>query len=175
MPKSKSVLAVRWEDRNNRDSMRLSVSGSRVLRDERVKILLLEEIEKEGATRIVTHAEPGGVCLIARSLCKEIGMPITIHHLNYKYGRGAFYHRTLGVFYDTDYAVFIHDGKSIGTKNEYEMAQKMGVPHSYHILEPTAFNTSVAFDIEVDWKDLTDDLLADRNRDQNIIKGARID
>jgi len=159
MENKKSVLGTRWEDRNNRTCIRLSVSGSRTLEDERVKILIMDEIDKTGASRIITHAEPGGVCLVARKLAKDMGIPLVLHHLNFKYRRGVFYQRTLEVFYDTDYAIFIHDGVSIGTKNEHEVAQKMGIPFSYHLLKPSEFKTSVAFDIDIDWKVLTNNLI----------------
>ena len=146
-----SVLAVRWRNRKDSKCIRLSVSGSRILKDERVKILLLEEIKRVGATRITTHAEPGGVCEVARNLCKEKGMPLVLHHLNFKNLRGAFYKRTLAVFYDTDYAIFIHDGISKGTKNEFELAKKMNIPHRYEILEVSKYTSSVGFDIDTEW------------------------
>lgn len=66
----------------------LSVHGSRTLKDERVKILLIEEIETHKITEIVTHGEPDGVCKVARDLCKEKAIPLKLHHLNFKFLQG---------------------------------------------------------------------------------------
>ena len=130
---------------------RLAVCGSRSLNDERVKILLLEEIDIRLATEIVTHAEPGGVCLVARKLCKEKAIPLKLHFLNFKFLRGAWEHRTREVFNDCDCAIFIHDGKSKGTANELKIAKRMGLPITQHHLEEAPFDASVGFDIITDW------------------------
>ena len=131
--------------------MKLSVHGSRTLSDERVKILLMEEIEAHGITGIVTHGEPDGVCKVARDLCREKAIPLTLHFLNFKYLRGAFEHRSRDVLKGGDRAIFIHDGKSRGTSNELKLAEKMGIPYAYHRLEPTQYETSVGFEITQDW------------------------
>ncbi|WP_319405352.1 hypothetical protein [uncultured Desulfosarcina sp.] len=131
--------------------MKLSVHGSRTLNDERVKILLMEEIETFGITEIVTHAEPEGVCKVARDLCKEKAIPLKLHFLNFKYLRGAFEHRSLDVLNDGDRAIFIHDGKSKGTANELILAKKMNVPYTFHELEKTEYKSSVGFEITQDW------------------------
>ena len=131
--------------------MKLSVHGSRTLNDERVKILLMEEIEAHGITEIVTHAEPEGVCRVARDLCKEKAIPLKLHFLNFKYLRGAFEHRSLDVLNDGDRAIFIHDGRSKGTANELILAKKMNVPYTFHELEKTEYKSSVGFEITRDW------------------------
>ncbi|WP_319410138.1 hypothetical protein [uncultured Desulfosarcina sp.] len=131
--------------------MKLSVHGSRTLNDERVKILLMEEIEAHGITEIVTHAEPEGVCKVARDLCKEKAIPLKLHFLNFKYLRGAFEHRSVDVLNDGDRAIFIHDGRSKGTANELILAKKMNVPHTFHELEKTEYKSSVGFEITQDW------------------------
>ena len=133
---------------------KLSVHGSRTLQDERVKIILIEEIEKYGVTEIVTHAEPEGVCEVARRLAKERAIPLKLHFLNFKYLRGAFEHRSKDVFKDCDRAIFIHDGKSKGTSNEVKLAEKLGVPYTYQKLDRTNYKASVGFDIEVPWDEL---------------------
>uniref|UniRef100_A0A6M3J3H2 Uncharacterized protein n=1 Tax=viral metagenome TaxID=1070528 RepID=A0A6M3J3H2_9ZZZZ len=130
---------------------RLSVHGSRTLKDERVKILLIEEIETYGITEIVTHAEPGGVCEVARKLCKERAIPLKLHFLNFKYLRGAFEHRSKEVLKDAERALFIHDGKSKGCSNELILAKKMNVPYTYHRLKPDRHKKSVGFDIDKAW------------------------
>jgi hypothetical protein len=131
--------------------MKLSVHGSRTLNDERVKILLLEEIETHGITQIVTHAEPEGVCQVARDLCREKAIPLKLHFLNFKYLRGAFEHRSIDVLRDGDRAIFVHDGKSKGTSNELKLAIKMDVPYTFHELEPTDYKISVGFEVTGDW------------------------
>lgn len=132
----------------------LSFHGSRTLKDERVKIIILEEIKKHNPTTIITHAEPGGVCQIARNLCKEKAIPLKVYFLNFKYLRGAFEHRSKDVLDDSDYSVFIHDGKSKGTANELKLSKKMNVPHSCHKLKIAEHKTSVGFEIETDWDKL---------------------
>jgi hypothetical protein len=59
--------------KNNDRVFRLGVHGSRTLKDERVKIILMEEIKKHRPTVIVTHAEPDGVCGTARELARATG------------------------------------------------------------------------------------------------------
>ena len=104
--------------------MRLSVHGSRGLNDERVEILIREEIQKYSVTHIVTHGEPDGVCAVARRLCKELTIPLTLHYLNFKFLRGAFEHRSKDVLGSADRAIFIHDGESKGTSNEKSYVKK---------------------------------------------------
>lgn len=144
-------LRLQWQQRNDRPRVRLAVCGSRTLKDERVRILLLEEIEANNITDLVTHAEPEGVCGVARDIAREKAIPLTLHHLNFQYMRGAFEHRTMAVFLDCDRTILIHDGISKGTSNELKVAQKMGIPYRYEILEPTRYKTSVGFDIETEW------------------------
>jgi cbb3-type cytochrome oxidase cytochrome c subunit len=55
---------------------------------------------------------------------------------------------------DSYFAIFIHDGQSKGTSNELKLAKKMGVPYSFHELEPAKHDKSVGFDIQLDWDKL---------------------
>jgi hypothetical protein len=57
----------------------------------------------------------------------------------------------LAVFLDCDRTILIHDGISKGTSNELKVAQKMGIPYRYELLEPTKYKTSVGFDITTEW------------------------
>ncbi len=134
----------------------LAVCGSRTLYDERVKILILEEIGSHNVDEIVTHAEPEGVCALARDLCKEKAIPLKLHFLNFRYLRGAFEHRSRDVFKDCTRAIFIHDGKSRGTTNEHRMAVKLGLPLSFFELEIPEYRTSVGFEPDSDWADNID-------------------
>jgi hypothetical protein len=132
--------------------LRLGFHGSRTLHDERVKIIILEEIEKHAPTTIVTHAEPEGVCEIVRSVCKEKAIPLCVHFLNFKYLRGAFEHRSKDVLKDSDYSIFIHDGRSKGTSNELKLVQGMNKKYTLHTMEITKYKSSVGFDIDIDWE-----------------------
>ena len=130
---------------------RMSIHGSRTLSDERVKIILLEEIEKFKPDVIVTHAEPDGVCEVARNLCRVLAIPLTLHFLNFRYLRGAFEHRSKDVLNDCDYAVFIHDGESKGTSNELKLAKKMNKKTSAYTIPKAEFKNSVGFPVIKDW------------------------
>ena len=136
------------------NGFKLSIHGSRSLSDERVKIIILEEIKKHQATTLVTYAEPGGGCEIARSICKEVALPLKLHFLNFRYLRGAFERRSKDAIADSDHCIFIHDGTSKGTLNEMKLAKKMGIPFDHHELAPAEHDKSVGFDIEVDWDQL---------------------
>ena len=131
--------------------MRLSVHGSRTLKDEMVRILIMEQIEEHKPDVIVTHAEPEGVCEVARDICREKAIPLMLFFLNFQYLRGAFERRSKEVLRNSDYALFIHDGKSKGTSNEIALADKMKVPSTVHTIEPTQYKSSVGFEPEEPW------------------------
>ena len=131
--------------------MRLSVHGSRTLNDERVRILIMEEIERCNPEIIVTHAEPEGVCEVARDICKEKAIPLMLFFLNFQYLRGAFERRSKDVLRHSDHALFIHDGKSKGTHNEIILADKMNIPKTVHQIETTRYKSSVGFEPEEPW------------------------
>ena len=133
------------------DGPRISVHGSRTLADERVKLILMEEINEQDASEIVTYAEPDGVCQVARKLAKEMAIPLKLHFLNFKYMRGAFEHRSKACLTDCDRCIFIHDGKSKGTQNEKTLAEKLRKPLSYYVLEPCETKHSIGFDIDEEW------------------------
>jgi hypothetical protein len=141
--------------------MKMSVHGSRTLEDERVKLLLMESIIENGVTVLVTHAEPGGVCQVARKLAKEISIPLKLHFLNFKYMRGAFEHRSKAVLNDCDLAIFIHDGKSKGTSNELKLGAKMKKKCIVHVLEPSPHKVSVGFGIDEPWDFKGDEKVVD--------------
>ena len=130
---------------------RLGLHGSRTLQDERIKIIIMEEIKKHKPVVIITHAEPGGVCGVGRELCRELAIPLKLHFLNFKYLRGAFEHRSIDVIRDSNYSIFIHDGQSKGTSNELKLAEKMGAQYSYYKLDPAEHEESVGFEPTEDW------------------------
>ncbi len=132
--------------------MKLSFHGSRTLKDERVRILILEEIEKHNPTEILTHGEPEGVCALVRKIAEEKSIPLKLFFLNFKFLRGAFEHRSKDVLKASDHCVFIHDGKSRGTRNEILLSKKMGLPMTVHTIEVTRFKSSVGFKIDKAWE-----------------------
>ena len=136
--------------RKAKGQFRLAVNGSRTLKDERVKILLLEAIAEHGVTALVTHAEPDGACRVARDLAKEIAMPLHLHFLDFAKKRGAWEHRGKAVLRDADHGIFIHDGVSKGTSNELAMAVRLGLPYTLHTLT-RAKGPSQSFEDDDDW------------------------
>lgn len=118
--------------------MKLGIFGSRTLKDDRVRALIYDEIEKTGADVIVTAQEPMGVCTIAQQVAKEKSLTLELHFLNIsKYSRGAFDHRSREVVNASDKIFLIHDGKSKGTSNELKLTEKMGKPYRYEMIMAT--------------------------------------
>ncbi len=113
----------------------LAFCGSRSLGDKKVKEIIDMEIERHRPEMIVTHGEPAGVCALARAVCQERGIPLKAHYLQLKKAAGKFHHRSVAVFNDCDFCVFIHDGVSKGCHNELELARKMDIPHTYYLLQ----------------------------------------
>jgi hypothetical protein len=118
-------------------TMKLAVFGSRTLKDDRVKMLIYDELEKTGADTIVTTQEPLGVCTVAQQVAKEIPIVLELHFLNFKYRTGAYEHRSDDVIKAADRVLLIHDGVSQGTKNELERVKHFGKPFRYEVLEAT--------------------------------------
>ena len=112
----------------------LAFCGSRTCNDDRAKKLIYNEIEKHDPEIIVTHGEPEGVCTLAQEAAKKLGLTLKLHFLQLKRAGGKFHHRSKAVFEDCDYCVFIHDGESKGCSNELELAKKMKIPYTYHLL-----------------------------------------
>jgi hypothetical protein len=129
----------------------LGVFGSRTLKDERVKIILLETIEKLKPDYISTCQEPAGVSEVAQRVSKDLGIPLICHFLNFRYLRGAFEHRAKEILRESTHFLVIHDGVSKGTANELKMAQKTGLPCIYEVLENTPYERSVGFNVTEDW------------------------
>ena len=114
---------------------RLAFCGSRPLKCQKTKDLILREIDNHQASTIITHGEPDGVCRKAIEVSRQNGYSLKLHHLKpKKRAAGKYEHRSIAVLNDCDFCVFLHDGKSKGTRNELELARKMGIPYSYYIL-----------------------------------------
>ena len=118
--------------------MRLAIFGSRTLCGRAVRESVSAKIIQHGATHIVTAGEPDGVCHEARTVAREMSLPLTVHHLKPKERAAGKYHwRSVAVLSDCDFCQFFHDGKSKGTANEIKMAVKRGVPYDVVVIHPS--------------------------------------
>jgi len=129
----------------------IGVFGSRTLKDERVETIILEQVKKHNATKILTCQEPQGVSEVAQRVAKKYGYPLQVHFLNMQYLRGAFEQRSKEIIAASDFFIVIHDGKSKGTSNELKLVKKMGLPYHYEQLDPTPYDRSVGFNVKQDW------------------------
>lgn len=130
---------------------KVGVFGSRILKDERIKTIILEKIKEVNATLILTCQEPQGVSEVAQRVAKDYGYPLQLHFLNMQYLRGAFEQRSKEIIAEADYFIILHDGESKGTANEKKLVEKSGKPYHYEIIEPTKYDRSVGFNITKDW------------------------
>lgn len=137
---------------------KMAVFGSRSLKDERVKILLLEIINEFKPKTIITCQEPEGVSEVAQRVAKELAIPLTVHFLNFRYLRGAFERRSKFVIKEADWFITIHDGESVGTANEQKLVIKSGKPYVYIKLEKTKYGRSVGFNVQDDWTNTVDEM-----------------
>ena len=135
----------------------VGVFGSRTLKDERIKTIILEKIKELNVTKIVTCQEPQGVSEVAQRISKDYGYPLQLHFLNMQYLRGAFEQRSKEIIAESDCFIILHDGKSKGTANEKKLVEKSGKPFHYEIIEPTKYDRSVGFNIKEDWDFKADD------------------
>jgi hypothetical protein len=135
----------------NIKDFKIGVFGSRKLKDERIKILILEKIKELNPTLILTCQEPQGVSEVAQRVCKEYGFPLQLHFLNMRYLRGAFEQRSKEIIKEADFFIILHDGESKGTANEKKLVEKSGKPYFYEIIQPTEYDRSVGFNIKMDW------------------------
>jgi hypothetical protein len=131
--------------------MNVGIFGSRTLNDQRVKIEILAQLKKYGATKVITTQEPRGVCEVAQLVAKELGMPLQLHFLNFKYLRGAFEHRSKEVIAAADKFIVIHDGVSRGTANELALVKKSRKEYCYIVLEPDELARDIGFNVDESW------------------------
>jgi len=117
----------------------MGIFGSRSLTDARVKIMILDEIQKLQPICISTAQEPAGVCEMAQIVAKEMAIPLMLYFLNFKYLAGAFEHRSQDIIKFSTHFLLIHDGESKGTHNELELVKKSGKPFRYEVLEKTVY------------------------------------
>ena len=125
--------------------MKMAVFGSRSLAGKVVRAAVEAAVDAHGATAIVTAGEPQGVCHEARTVAQERSLPLTLHWLQPKERAAGKYHwRSVAVLSDCDLCLFLHDGKSAGTRNEIKIAVKRGVPHEVVVLTPAVTTEDLA-------------------------------
>jgi len=118
--------------------MKLAFFGSRSLKMRKKEVLKIIEMEikKHNPEVVITSGAPGGVCRLVRDYCKESGITLKLYNLDFKkYSRGAFQHRSILTIEDSDYVILIHDGKSKGTKNEFNLVRRFGKLYTYHLIK----------------------------------------
>ncbi len=125
--------------------MRLAIFGSRTLCGRAVREAVAAKVNERKATHIVTAGEPDGVCHEARTVAREMSLPLTVHHLKPKERAAGKYHwRSVAVLLDCEFCQFFHDGKSKGTANEIRLAVKRGVPYDVVVMHPSVDADSMA-------------------------------
>ena len=86
------------------------------------------------------------MCEEARQISKQLCIPLKVHFIdNDKYAAGKYEHRSKAILKETDFCIFIHDGKSKGTSNEIKMCEKLGVEYKYHKLSDSEFVNEFGF------------------------------
>lgn len=125
--------------------MRLAIFGSRTLCGRVVREAVAAKAKERNATQIVTAGEPDGVCHEARTVAREMSLPLTVHHLQPKERAAGKYHwRSVAVLSDCDFCQFFYDGKSKGTANEIKLAVKRGVPHDVVLMRTSVDTDAMA-------------------------------
>ena len=131
--------------------MKLCIFGSRsITNTELVSKYIALAIEAVRATELLTALEPAGVCEIARGYATTNKFPITTVPKQKEHAQGQYHWRSVKCYELADFALIIHDGASKGTKNEFDLALKMGLPVIY--ITVTTKNGSVQ-QVE-DWSDV---------------------
>lgn len=113
---------------------KLCVFGSRSLKGEKIQTLIDLIYHQTKATEIVTAAEPHGVCEEAREYAKLNKIPLKAFEKDLARLAGMFHWRSVHAYEYADIVLIIHDGKSKGSKNEFDLAVKMGIPVIYYSL-----------------------------------------
>jgi len=128
-------------------SKTLCIFGSRSLVGESVERIIHQEIELYKPEMIITSGNTYGVCEVGRDIAKTLCIPLKVHFINNtKYAQGKYEHRSKAILKETDFCIFIHDGKSKGTLNEMKLCDKLGVKYKYFKIDALEYN--VTFSIE---------------------------
>lgn len=125
------------------DHKRLCILGSRSISGKPVQKLIKSLIKEHQCSFVITAGEPEGVCRETIASCTRQPVTAIVYHLNPARMAGMFEARTIACLTTADHAVFIHDGESKGTRNEYLQSLSMGIPTSYYLHDNGKFNLIV--------------------------------
>ena len=128
----------------------LLVLGSRTLDDGRIEEALATFVEQNNFKIIVTALDPKGVCDRVNRYAKKCQNGITLIQigLDNSMAGGMHEHRSIKALELADHMLAFWDGKSKGTKNEIEMAEKLGVPTTVVKLDNEFDLTNLDIDFE---------------------------
>ena len=113
---------------------RVSFHGSRSLTKEQCLPVFKDVIKRCQVQSIITHGEPHGVCEFARQFAEQKTISLKLHYLQKHRMAGMFHWRSVAVLEDAEKAVFLHDGVSDGTANEFALCKKMDLAYEYYRL-----------------------------------------
>ena len=108
----------------------LLIFGSRTLDSYKVDEVILEFLSRSGYDFIITALDPVGVCQRVKHVAKtrKSGVVLIEVGLDEKRAQGMHEARSIIALKMADHMLAIWDGKSKGTLNEIDLAEKMGVP-----------------------------------------------
>lgn len=123
--------------------MRCIIAGSRNIRDANEIAFAIKDAQKQWGKNItvVLSGAAAGVDSVAASLAKAAGIPVEDYpapwnginpETNRPHGKGAGMYRNKQMIAKADYVIAVWDGKSKGTKNLIDEAQRSGLPVYVH-------------------------------------------
>lgn len=125
--------------------LHLAIFGSRNLHGKEAYAKIRDTVLSGNPDVILTAGEPDGICKMARDIAAELCIPLKVFFAdNLKHAAGKYHHRSVAVLKECTFCLFIHDGISKGTYNEYVLARQMRVPHEYIVITEEQHN-------ELDW------------------------
>lgn len=116
--------------------MKLGIQGSRTLYCDDARKIITQAIQSIKPTAIVTSAKIDGVCRLARELAESFALPLTVYFVNPDHAAGMHDKRSRAVQRGCEYVLFIHDGQSLGTAHEIQIARQTSKPHKVHLVKP---------------------------------------
>lgn len=108
----------------------LLIFGSRTLDSYQVDEVIVEFLNRSEYSFIITALDPDGVCQRVKHVAKtrKSGVVLIEIGLDEKRAQGMHEARSIIALKMADHMLAIWDGKSKGTLNEIDLAEKMGVP-----------------------------------------------
>lgn len=113
----------------------VSIMGSRTLTEKQCLTALKEIMIELNPRRLVIPAEPEGACAAARKFAINTQTESFLICKQIQRAGGMYEARTEIVLAESDCCVFLHDGKSKGTKNEIGKCIELEIPYIYYVLD----------------------------------------